>query len=669
MIYKGLKILSKFSCHELDCRVLNVKVSNKSEVFFSKRELSWIGFGPKAIPTPVPCESTRFLSQYEDFARRVRIKCHFAGCYEDFSVYPIPVLRIKSSDFVPSKSIPLIESYLSEVKCSFESFFASHVPLLSKCNVSSKALTFIKGFIHRPNVVHKLSDKGGGSVLLNPAQYKNLVYTHLNDCSSYSPVSKVSVVNDLMSIFNSLYTTILKWNTPTPFCASFDNLPFPNVLRDFFLQYLKLDNESLLKNIPKLYVLPKLHKAGSRPIAAGVNFALAPLSQWVGKCLRKVVIKGKRYIESSWDLILKLRNISFPRNALVQLCSGDVFTMYPKVNIMEVYSLLKDKVGFILPEASSKWKKLFCKISNWVLFNNYAQFDGMFWKQISGLPMGSSASPDLCNFYMDSLEYEIENLASHFLFELPIWYRFIDDVFCIHVGDSLFLDTFCMYYNSIRENIKVNFSISPFSVNFLDLTIFVKRSLYGDVSLEWRPFQKPSNAFLYTPHTSFHKKSWKENWIIGNLIVYARNSSRRKYFIQMASKFYRRLRERGFTPLLLNDMFDCVDWGGRGQDAILSPIKFSPFPVCKDVVTPFISVFNPSFVGVPFLKLLTDNCFWREIQNSPFREILGRVLVAHKRERNITDYLTRAIYRSSNFDIFPSTQEDINLLCSIKFIS
>ncbi len=123
------------------------------------------------------------------------------------------------SDFVLSKSFLLIKSYLSEVKSNFESFFASHVPLLSKCNVSGRALSFIKGFIYRTNVVHKLSDKGGGLVFLNLAQYKNLVYTHFNNCFSYSLVSNMFVVNDLVSIFNSLYTTILKWNTPIFFCA------------------------------------------------------------------------------------------------------------------------------------------------------------------------------------------------------------------------------------------------------------------------------------------------------------------------------------------------------------------------------------------------------------------------------------------------------------------
>jgi len=669
MIYKGLFILSKFTCHELDCRVLNVKVTNLSNVFFSKRELSWIGFGPKAIPTPLPCNPSVVFSDLEDFSRRVRIKCFFAGCYEDFSVYPVPILRIKSSDFVPPKSEPIIEKYLSEVEDNFKNYFSNYSPLKFKGNISFKAWSFIRNFLKNNKVIHKLSDKGGGSVLLNPSQYKNLVYSHLNNFLSYTPVSDMSIISDLVEIYNSLFTIILRWNEPVPFGIPFDNLPFPNSLRDFFLQFLKLDKKSLLLNVPKLYVLPKLHKAGSRPIAAGVKFALAPLSQWIGKCLRKIVVKSKRYLESSWDLILKIKDISFPRNACVQLCSGDVFTMYPKVDLVEVCNLLKSKVGDILPGASSKWMKLFCKISRWVLFHNYTQFDGLYWRQVSGLPMGSSASPDLCNFYMDFLENEIEELASHFIVEFPVWCRFIDDIFCIHVGDCMYLNNFCNFYNSIRENVKVNFSISPFSVNFLDLTIFVKRSFFGDVTLEWRPFQKPFSAFMYSPHTSFHKKSWKENWIIGNLIIYARNSSRRKYFIKMASKFYRRLRNRGFTPLLLNDMFDCVDWGGRGQDAILSPIRFSPYPVFKDVVTPFISIFNPTFVGAPFLKLLTDCSVWPLVRDGPFGDVLGRILVAHKREKNITEFLTRALYLNENFGLFPSTQEDMNLLSSLKYVS
>jgi len=405
---------------------------------------------------------------------------------------------------------------------------------------------------------------------------------------------------------------------------------------------------------------------GSRPISAGVNFALAPLSQWVGKCLKGNVLKGKRYLGSSWDLILFLRNLSFPNGLDVQLCSGDVFTMYPKVDLYEVSSMLLDKVGEILPTASSKWKKFFCKVSNWVLFKNFTQFDGLYWQQKAGLPMGSSASPELCNFYMSNVEDEISKNLSDSLHEFPIWLRYIDDIFCIHIGEKSGLDKFCSSYNSVRDKIKVNFAVSSYSVNFLDLTIMLKRHWRGDCTIEWKLFQKASYTFLYSPHTSFHKKSWKENWIVSNLITYARNSSRRKYFIKMAEKFYFCLRCRGFTPELLNNFFEFVDWGGRGMDAILSPLRFSKSLGSNGVVTPFISIYNPTFASVPFLSLLTCSVFWKEICVSPYKDILGDIIIAHRREKNITEWLTRAVFKGTFFHSCRSTQEDINLLQSLS---
>jgi hypothetical protein len=381
--------------------------------------------------------------------------------------------------------------------------------------------------------------------------------------------------------------------------------------------------------------------------------------------LRGFVVKSNRYLGSSWDLINKVKNLSFPKNTEVQLCSGDVFTMYPKVDLNEVMLLLKEKVGFILPEADCRWRKFFCKIAYWVLFFNYTQFDNSYWLQKSGLPMGSSASPDLCNLYMDHLESEIEAKLDSVLSEFVCWNRFIDDIFCIHVGPLSSLTYFCNLYNSSKVNIKVNFSVSPYSVNFLDVNFFIKRHGSGDCTLEWRPFQKPSNAFLYTPHTSFHKKSWKENWIVGNLISYARNLSRRKYFIEMASKFYGCLQKRGFTPTLLNEFFEFVEWGGRGCEALLSPLRFSKVVNLKESVTPYISFYNPTFSKVPFLKLLTASPFWREIQSSPFKDILGNILVAHRREKNIIEFLTRAQFSNTFYGNFPSTQEDINLISNL----
>ena len=52
-----------------------------------------------------------------------------------------------------------------------------------------------------------------------------------------------------------------------------------------------------------------------------------------------------------------------------------------------------------------------------------------------------------------------------------VWWRFIDDIFCIWCGGQDSLDEFINYINSFHATIKFIASYSPNSVNFLDVTI------------------------------------------------------------------------------------------------------------------------------------------------------------------------------------------------------
>ncbi|KMQ82308.1 hypothetical protein RF55_23426 [Lasius niger] len=55
-------------------------------------------------------------------------------------------------------------------------------------------------------------------------------------------------------------------------------------------------------------------------------------------------------------------------------------------------------------------------------------FDGRFYEQIFGSPMGSPLSPVLADMVMDDLETQ---RLSSLNFTVPIYYRFVDDVFAI----------------------------------------------------------------------------------------------------------------------------------------------------------------------------------------------------------------------------------------------
>jgi hypothetical protein len=65
-----------------------------------------------------------------------------------------------------------------------------------------------------------------------------------------------------------------------------------------------------------------------------------------------------------------------------------------------------------------------------VLDNSYFQSEGMFYKQMHGLPLGDKTSGLLANYYMDSIERSLINTHS-----IQFYYRYVDD--CLLITKSM----------------------------------------------------------------------------------------------------------------------------------------------------------------------------------------------------------------------------------------
>ncbi|XP_011875873.1 PREDICTED: uncharacterized protein LOC105566460 [Vollenhovia emeryi] len=63
-----------------------------------------------------------------------------------------------------------------------------------------------------------------------------------------------------------------------------------------------------------------------------------------------------------------------------------------------------------------------------VLSSTYFCFNGRFYEQIFGSPMGSPLSPILADIVMDDLE---TNCLQLLRFEVPVFFRYVDDIFAI----------------------------------------------------------------------------------------------------------------------------------------------------------------------------------------------------------------------------------------------
>ena len=137
---------------------------------------------------------------------------------------------------------------------------------------------------------------------------------------------------------------------------------------------------------------------------------------------------SKSYIKDGGDFIRKIKDIHYiPSNAI--LVTADVVGLYPSIPHDSGLKVLKN----ILDKRKNQYILTadLIKMTEFVLKNNYFEFNGKVKQQISGTEIGTKRAPTYACIYMDEFENEFLSLQS----DKPlVWLRYIDDVFftCTH---------------------------------------------------------------------------------------------------------------------------------------------------------------------------------------------------------------------------------------------
>ena len=89
-------------------------------------------------------------------------------------------------------------------------------------------------------------------------------------------------------------------------------------------------------------------------------------------------------------------------------------------------------IGLLKRNNHAKRVALTCVVS-FVLHNNFLTFNGCFWRQRSGIAMGTPLAPPLANLYMYTLETEVLSSfeASKFFYR-----RYLDDILVVFFGNE-----------------------------------------------------------------------------------------------------------------------------------------------------------------------------------------------------------------------------------------
>ena len=129
-----------------------------------------------------------------------------------------------------------------------------------------------------------------------------------------------------------------------------------------------------------------------------------------------------------------------------------------------------------------------------VLKNNYFEFNGNVKQQLSGTAIGTKRAPPYACIFIDKVETDF--LESQKLKPM-VWFRYIDDIFFIWTHCELELQRFLEELNKTHPNLKFTNKSSKEKISFLDLSVSLCNGiLYTDLHI------KATDCHQYLEYTS-----------------------------------------------------------------------------------------------------------------------------------------------------------------------
>ena len=124
--------------------------------------------------------------------------------------------------------------------------------------------------------------------------------------------------------------------------------------------------------------------------------------------------KGNSYIKDTGDFLEKLRAIrEIPKEAI--LVKTDVVGLYPSIPHDESLKVLRNQYDKFIDKTVPT--EGIIKMDEFVLKNNWFEFNSKFYKQISGTVIGTKFAPPYVCIFMDYIETDF--LKSQ---EIKLWY-------------------------------------------------------------------------------------------------------------------------------------------------------------------------------------------------------------------------------------------------------
>ncbi|XP_055543356.1 uncharacterized protein LOC129728907 [Wyeomyia smithii] len=234
-----------------------------------------------------------------------------------------------------------------------------------------------------------------------------------------------------------------------------------------------------------------------RPVVSTVGSATYRMAQYLAAILGKLVGKPEFHVRNSFDFAEEISRVQVPDGYVMY--SLDVVSLYTNVPVEEVYECVEERWGELQEHTTIPWNS-FKEAMKTVLDASFFQYEGKFYGQKAGVPMGSPLSSVVANIIMEKLENEAIARLKQQNISLRTYRRYVDD--CFVVGKKAEIEKVVKEFNEGHE--KINFTIEneiEGTLRFLDLTLIRKG---GKIAKIWFPKQQYGRYLDYnseSPHT------------------------------------------------------------------------------------------------------------------------------------------------------------------------
>ena len=158
------------------------------------------------------------------------------------------------------------------------------------------------------------------------------------------------------------------------------------------------------------------------------------ISQFVDHFTGPLVPLSESYIRDSTHMINILNKFNMLPDML--LCTLDITSLYTNIPHNEGIQCIKEFLAIHRHTNALPHNSYIVELLEVVLTNNYFDFNGKHYHQISGTAMGTKLAPSYANLFMTKFE---QNHVYTYHLQPTLWKRFIDDIFMIwpHGKNSL----------------------------------------------------------------------------------------------------------------------------------------------------------------------------------------------------------------------------------------